>query len=67
LRFNLSRKQPIVSLTLPEQRPAAVAMFVVPAGADEDYERILGEMIEARAEMTPWIWRVGQGGMPELP
>jgi len=67
LRFNLSREQPIVSLTLPEQRPAAVAMFVVPAGAGEDYEKALGEMIEARAEMRPWIWRVGEGDMPELP
>lgn len=67
LRFNLSRDQPSVSLTLPEQRPAPVAMFIVPAGANEDYEKALGGMIEARTEMTPWIWRVAEGDMPELP
>ncbi|WP_349436795.1 DUF1173 domain-containing protein [Pararhizobium sp. A13] len=67
LRFNLSREQAIVSVTLPEQRPAAVAMFVVPAGAGEDYEKALAEMIEARAEMRPWVWRVGEGDVPELP
>jgi hypothetical protein len=67
LRYNLPRNQPIVSLTLTEQRGAPIAMFVIPAGADEDYERAVGEMIEARPEMTPWVWRVGDGDMPALP
>lgn len=67
LRFNLSREQPVVSVTLPEQRPAPVAMFIVPISADEDYELALNEMIAARAEMTPWIWRVAEGEMPRLP
>ena len=65
LRFNLPREQPIATVTLPQ--PAAVAMFVVPAGADADYEKALTDMIEARAEMRPWIWRVGDGDMPQLP
>ncbi|MBB4187320.1 hypothetical protein GGE07_003984 [Sinorhizobium terangae] len=67
LRFNLSRDQPIVSVTLPEQRPSPVAMFIVPAGRGEDYERAMAEMIEARPEMTPWVWRVTEGEMPRLP
>lgn len=67
LRFNLSRDQPIVSVTLPEQRPSPIAMFIVPPGAGEDYERTLAEMIEARPEMTPWVWRVAEGDMPRLP
>ncbi len=67
LRFNLSRDQPLVSVTLPEQRPSPVAMFIVPAAASEDYERALAEMIEARPEMTPWVWRVSEGEMPKLP
>lgn len=67
LRFNLTREQPIVSVTLPEQRPAPVAMFIVPAGASEDYEHALADMIGARPEMTPWIWRVADGDMPRLP
>jgi hypothetical protein len=67
LRFNLSGDQPIVCVTLPEQRPAPVAMYIVPATADEDYERALANMIEARPEMTSWVWRVAEGDMPELP
>jgi hypothetical protein len=67
LRFNLSRDQPIVSVILPEQRPSPVALFIVPPGASEDYERALAEMIESRPEMTPWVWRVSEGEMPRLP
>lgn len=67
LRFNLSREQPVVSVTLPEQRPAPVAMFIVPPSAGEGYERVLAEMIEARPEITAWIWRVAEGEMPRLP
>ncbi|WP_027686741.1 DUF1173 domain-containing protein [Rhizobium leguminosarum] len=67
LRFNLSREQPVVSVTLPEQRPAPVAMFIVPPGASEDFENALAEMIEARPEITPWIWHVTEGEMPRLP
>lgn len=67
LRFNLPRDAPIVSVMLPEQKPAPVAMFIVPAHAGEDYERALGDMIAARAEFTPWVWRVGDGEMPRLP
>ncbi len=67
LRFNLPRDAPIVSVMLPEQKPAPVAMFIVPAHAGKDYERALGDMIAARAEFTPWVWRVGDGEMPRLP
>ncbi|RCS22790.1 DUF1173 domain-containing protein [Phyllobacterium salinisoli] len=67
LRFNLSRHQPIVSVMLPEQKPSPVAMFIVPAGAGEEYEHGLAGMIEARPEITPWIWRVAAGEMPRLP
>ncbi|AHG48798.1 hypothetical protein RLEG12_07640 (plasmid) [Rhizobium leguminosarum bv. trifolii CB782] len=67
LRFDLSRAQPIASVTLPEARPAPVALFVIPSNADEDYEVALKEMIAARPEMTSWIWRVAEGEMPRLP
>jgi hypothetical protein len=67
LRFNLSREQPVVSVTLPEQRPAPVAMFIVPPGASEDFENALAEMIDAIPEITPWIWHVTEGEMPRLP
>ncbi len=67
LRFNLARDQPIVSVTLPEQKPAPVAMFIVPAGAGDDYEHALAEMIAARPEIAPWVWRVSEEDMPRLP
>ncbi|MFU0504864.1 DUF1173 domain-containing protein [Pseudaminobacter sp. NGMCC 1.201702] len=67
LRFNLPRDKPVVSVTLPEQKPVPVAMFIVPAAAGNDYERALAEMIEARPEMKPWVWRVADGEMPRLP
>ena len=67
LRFNLPRDVPIVSVILPEQKPAPVAMFIVPPSAGEDYEQALAELIETRPEITPWVWRVGEGEIPRLP
>lgn len=67
LRFNLTRDRPIVSVTLPDLRPAPVAMFIVPAAADENYERIVAEMTSARPEIASWVWRVADGHMPKLP
>jgi hypothetical protein len=67
LRFNLPRDAPIVSVTMPEQKPAPVAMFIVPPGADVAYEQALADMIETRPEITPWVWRVAEGEIPRLP
>ncbi|RVJ73178.1 DUF1173 domain-containing protein [Sinorhizobium meliloti] len=67
LRFNLPRDAPIVSVTLPEQKPAPVAMFIVPASAGDEYEQALTNMIDARPEIAPWVWRVAEGEMPRLP
>ena len=67
LRFNLGRDVPIVSVTLPEQKPAPVAMFIVPAGAGDDYEQALTNMIDLRPEITPWVWRVAESDIPPLP
>ncbi|OLP62656.1 hypothetical protein BJF93_07140 [Xaviernesmea oryzae] len=67
LRFNLGADQPIVCATLPDAKPAAAALYVVPPEADERYEAALADMITARPEMTAWIWRPGDGEMPSLP
>lgn len=67
LRFNLPRDAPIVSVTLPEQKPAPVAMFIVPASAGDHYEHALADMIETRPEITPWVWRIADGEIPGLP
>ncbi|MBG0511178.1 DUF1173 domain-containing protein [Agrobacterium sp. MOPV5] len=67
LRFNLPRDAPIVSVIMPEQKPAPVAMFIVPPTAGDDYEHALADMIETRPEITPWVWRVADGEIPPLP
>lgn len=67
LRFNLPRNKPIVSITLPEQKPSPVAMFIVRADVGDEYENALQDMINARPEITPWIWHVGKENIPELP
>ncbi|MER8757999.1 DUF1173 domain-containing protein [Mesorhizobium sp. M0976] len=66
LRFDLQPDQPIANALL-QNRPEPIALFVVPAGADENYEASLNEMIAARPEIGSWVWRVGEGDMPPLP
>jgi hypothetical protein len=48
-------------------RPRPVALFVVPAGADDAYDAALEELIASRPEMDSWIWRTAHGDMPALP
>ncbi|WP_416068609.1 DUF1173 domain-containing protein (plasmid) [Rhizobium sp. YTUHZ045] len=67
LRFNLAADQPIASVTLPQERSGPVAMYIVPAGASNDYEAALADLKESRPEMIPWVWRVAEGDMPRLP
>ena len=67
LRFNLSSSQPVAIATLPEARPVPVALYVVPPNAGDDFESVLAEMIDARPDLRSWIWRIGDGDMPELP
>lgn len=67
LRFNLPREQPIASVTLRHERSGAVALYIVPVGAGDDYEVALAELMQARPEVAPWIWRIADGDMPKLP
>lgn len=66
LRYNLSVDQPIANVLF-QNRPQPVALYIVPAGADENFEATLQDMIAGRPEMASWIWRVGEGEMPTLP
>ncbi|WP_027144395.1 DUF1173 domain-containing protein [Mesorhizobium sp. WSM3626] len=66
LRYDLQPDQPIANALL-QNRNEAIALFVVPAGADEAFEVSLQEMIADRPEMGAWTWRVGDGEMPALP
>lgn len=67
LRFNLSSTQPLAAATLPHRRPLPAALYIVPSDADETFEQSLAEMIAARPDVEPWIWRVAEGDMPALP
>jgi hypothetical protein len=67
LRFNLSSSQPMATATLPHRRPSPAALYVVPPDADEGFEAALAEMIAARPDVEPWIWRVAEGEMPAIP
>jgi hypothetical protein len=66
LRYNLRPDQPIANALL-QSRKEPVALFIVPAGADEAFEASLHDMIAERPEMRTWIWHVAEGDMPALP
>jgi len=67
LRFNLGRSKPMANATVSTSRSGPTALYIVPPGADETFETELADMIEARPDLTPWIWRVADGEMPPLP
>ncbi|MGO4285884.1 DUF1173 domain-containing protein [Bosea sp. TAB14] len=67
LRYASPADQPIAAALLMQHRPRPLALFVVPASADDAYEAALEEMIASRPEMDSWIWYAGQGEMPTLP
>jgi hypothetical protein len=66
LRYDLQPDQPIANALL-QNRKEPVALFIIPAGADEAFEASLQDMIANRPEMGAWIWRVDDGDMPTLP
>ncbi|MEI9412658.1 DUF1173 domain-containing protein [Mesorhizobium salmacidum] len=66
LRYDLQPDQPIANALL-QNRNERIALFVVPAGADEAFEDSLQHMIANRPEIGAWTWRVGDGEMPALP
>ncbi|MEI9430131.1 DUF1173 domain-containing protein [Mesorhizobium sp. Cs1299R1N3] len=66
LRYDLQPDQPIANALL-QNRQEPIALFVVPAGADEAFEVSLQDMIADRPEISAWTWRVGDGEMPALP
>ncbi|TCM65884.1 DUF1173 domain-containing protein [Rhizobium sp. BK068] len=65
LRFDLPRAQPYAAAVLPE-RPQPLALYIVPAGADSEFEARLKDMVEARPDLAAWIWRVDKDEMPDI-
>ena len=66
LRFNLRHHQPIANAVVSEGRSGASALYIVPPGADETFEASLRDMIEARPDLSAWIWRVADGDIPRF-
>jgi hypothetical protein len=66
LRYDLQPDQPIANALL-QNRKEPVALFIIPAGADEAFEASLQDLIATRPEMAAWTWRVDDGNMPALP
>ena len=66
LRFDLARTRPLANVVLPDHRPSARALYIVPPSADESFETDLHAMITARSDMSAWIWRAGEEEMPPL-
>jgi hypothetical protein len=67
LRYAAPADQPIAAALLTQHRPRPLALFIVPASADETYEAALAETIASCPEMDSWIWHAGQAEMPPLP
>lgn len=67
LRFNLRRNHPLANATLSDVKPQPLALYIVPPSGGETFAASLREMIEARPDLSAWIWRVADGEMPPLP
>lgn len=67
LRFNLARNQPLANAILSEARSGACALYIVPPTADETFEATMQKMIDARPDLSAWVWHVAEGDMPPLP
>ena len=65
LRYNFQDDKPIANALL-HSRVGLVALYIVPAGMEEEFEPAVNEMIGARPEIGSWVWRVGDGEMPSL-
>ena len=66
LRYNLSIKEPLVSVLLREDAAGPVAMYIVPAEADQAYRETLAELT-AKSGIASWVWSAAEGSMPALP
>lgn len=65
LRFNLSNKKPLATVVTNDTAPLPVALYVVPAEADEAHMDALADLVKESA-LAPWFWKVTEA-MPQLP
>lgn len=65
LRYNLSPARPLASTVLTDTH-IPTAMYIHPAGIDDEYRTALAELIEG-SKMASWVWQPETGEMPPLP
>lgn len=65
LRYNLPSKRPLACAVLSDTE-APVAIYAIPAGADESYVRDVNELVES-SKMQSIVWRAGEEAFPILP
>lgn len=67
LRYGIPKDQPMEAALLLQRQPRPVALYIMPAHADEGFETALADLIAARPGFDSWIWRLADGDMPPLP
>ncbi len=65
LRYNLATAQPIASAVLSDT-DQAIALYVVPANADETYTHAL-KVLQEESGLESWNWHTASEAMPDLP
>lgn len=66
LRYNLPATRPLACAIVSDTVSEPAALYVVRPGVTETYEQLLDESA-AGSGLQTWIWRPGEGPMPELP
>lgn len=66
LRYNLPMNRPLASFVLLDAGPEPIAMYVVPANADEEYRVALAELSSTK-HAGSWIWETQDGERPAIP
>lgn len=66
LRYNLAAQRPVASMVLADAGPEAVAMFIVPPNADDEYRAALADL--QQSSHTPaWVWETSEGPHQAIP
>ena len=66
LRYNLPSSKPLACAIVTDSAPEPTALYVVRPGVAETYEQLLDQVARGSG-LQSWIWRPGEGAMPELP
>jgi hypothetical protein len=66
LRYNLSSKRPLAAAVLSDTEPTAVAMYIIPPDANDEYRLALKELVN-ESELSSWFWVTSESDLPPVP